>query len=350
MTIHHIASGNGGRGRITLQTSDDELERRDSDRLTPKRPLISVVVPCFNEEEVLEETYLRLTETLAALAECDHEIVFVDDGSRDRTWQLMVSFADSDPRVRLVRLSRNFGHQACLLAGLHEARGDAVVMMDADLQDPPELIPELVRKWRAGYQVVSAHRIAREGEPYFKRATAFVFYRVLRIFADQPIAVDTGDFRLLDRSVVDIVISLPEHRPFLRGQISWAGFEEATVDYVRAARQAGDSKYCFRDMVNLSGRALASSTTVPGRLPTMVGLTLFGGATVVRTVFRCRVPASVWSLACQTLLLGAVSQQTHLVFNQVRGRPSYVVWQRFSTCTDQVTIVHGARLEPDEHP
>jgi hypothetical protein len=346
VTARHIVSANGDRWWINLRTPDDEPGRQHRDQPIPKRPLISVVVPCFNEEEVLGETYLRLAATLATpaptvmaptvMAECDHEIVFVDDGSQDRTWQLMVSIAESDPRVRLARLSRNFGHQACLLAGLHEARGDAVVMMDADLQDPPELIPELVRQWREGYHVVSAHRSAREGETYFKRATAFVFYRVLRMFADQPIAVDTGDFRLLDRSVVDTVISLPEHQPFLRAQISWAGFAETTVDYVRAARQAGDSKYCFRDMLNLSGRALVACTTVPGRMPTMVGLTLFGGATVARTVFRHRVPASVWSFAGQTLLLGAVAQQTHLVFNQVRGRPSYVIQQRFSRCADQV--------------
>jgi hypothetical protein len=350
MTIRHIVSAHGDRQWIDLRTPDDEPGTQDRDQPTPERPLISVVVPCFNEEEVLGETYLRLAATLAtlaptALAECDHEIVFVDDGSRDRTWQLMVSIAESDPQVRLVRLSRNFGHQACLLAGLHEARGDAVVMMDADLQDPPELIPELVRQWRAGYHVVSAHRSAREGETYFKRATAFVFYRVLKTFADQPIAVDTGEFRLLDRSVVDTVISLPESRPFLRGQISWAGFEETTVDYVRAARHGGDSKYCLRDMLNLSGRALASCTMVPGRMPTMVGLTMFGGATVAGTVFRRRVPASVWSFAGQTLLLGAVAQQTHLVFNQVRGRPAYVIRQRFSRCADQVTpTTNGGRV------
>ncbi|MDQ5855955.1 MAG: glycosyltransferase family 2 protein [Actinomycetota bacterium] len=344
-----IESANGNRRLLGLRTPDDEPGTQDRNRPTPERPLISVVVPCFNEEEVLRETYLRLTAILTMLAECAHEIVFVDDGSRDRTWQLMVAIAESDSRVRLVRLSRNFGHQACLIAGLHEARGDAVVMMDADLQDPPELIPELVQQWRIGYHVVSAHRSAREGETYFKRATAFVFYRVLRTFADQPIAVDTGDFRLLDRSVVDIVISLHEHRPFLRGQISWAGFEETTVGYVRAARQAGDSKYCLRDMLNLSGGALASCTMVPGRLPTTVGLTLLGAATVLRTVFRRRVPASVWSFAGQTLLLGAVAQQTHLVFNQVRGRPSYIIRQRFSNCADQVTaITNGGRAAADE--
>ena len=299
-------------------------------------------MPCFDEEEVLAETYARLVAALGSIPGCDREILFVDDGSRDKTWELLVAIAKSDADVRLIRLSRNFGHQCSLLAGLQEARGDAVVMMDADLQDPPELIPDLVDLWRDGWCVVSGQRCAREGETYFKRATAFVFYRLLKAFATQPVALDTGDFRLLDRSVVDIVTNLYEHQPFLRGQISWVGFNETTVDYVRAPRQAGDSKYSVRTMVSLSGRALASCSWMPAWLPTMAGLTSIAGATVARTVLRRRVPAAVWTFGCESLLLGAVAQHSHLVYSQVRGRPSYVIQERFSQNQDSQDMLPSA--------
>lgn len=317
-------SGRDGRAGGAQQPSLSALGGR-----APDVPLISVVVPCFNEEEVLGETHARLVAALDSVPGCEREIVFVDDGSRDGTWERLVAIAQEDGCVRLIRFSRNFGHQASLLAGLGEARGDVVVMMDADLQDPPELIPHLVERWRDGWAVVSGRRCAREGETYFKRGTAFVFYRLLEAFATQPVALDTGDFRLLDRSVVDVVVNLNEYQPYLRGLISWVGFSETSVDYIRAPRRAGDSKYSARGMLELGGRAFASCTWIPAWLPTVVGLTSLAGATVTSTVLRRRVPVAVWTFSGQSLLLGALAQHSHLVYSQVRGRPSYVIQERF---------------------
>ncbi|MEV7602163.1 glycosyltransferase family 2 protein [Kitasatospora sp. NPDC089797] len=290
------------------------------------RHLISVVVPCFNEEAVLPATYRRLTAVMSRLAGCDHELVLVDDGSTDRTWEVLRELAADDPRVHLVRFSRNFGHQCGLLAGLRAAAGDAVVMIDADLQDPPEVVPELVEQWRQGWPVVSARRTGREGETWSKRGSAYLFYRVLDLLADQPVARDTGDFRLLDRSVVDLIATLPERRLFLRGQISWAGLPETTVEYVRHPRPAGRSKYGIRRQLALAHQALMSCSAFPARLPVLAAAPVLGAAVAGPLIGR-RAPRGAWALGLQLLCLGVLADYVFQEYDQTRGRPVYLVRQ-----------------------
>ncbi|MER7394583.1 glycosyltransferase family 2 protein [Streptomyces sp. NPDC000151] len=294
----------------------------------PSIPLISVVVPCYDEEAVLERTHRRLTAVLRRLPDCAHEVVYVDDGSRDGTWRTLASLTGGDPAVRLVRLTRNFGHQQAILAGLRAAAGDAVVTMDADLQDPPELIPELVERWRAGWSVVSARRTSRAGESRFKVITAHVYYRLLAALADQPVALDTGDFRLLDRAVVHLLTGLPEGEPYLRGSVCWAGFPETSVAYDRLPRPAGRSKYSLRKMADLSRRGLVSCSPAPARVPAVIGLTWLGGAAMTAAVRRHRLPLAAWTFGCEAVLLGLLGEYLRLVHRELRGRPPYVLLER----------------------
>src|SRR5262245_58919561 len=186
--------------------------------------LLSVVVSCYNEEPALAATHQRLSQALAGIADLDYEVIFVDDGSIDQTYGVLSSIQEHDPRVRVLGLSRNFGHQIAVTAGLEASSGDAIVVIDADLQDPPEVIPEMVRLWREGNHVVYGNRTNREGEGRFKLFTAKAFYRVINRLSDTNMPVDTGDFRLMDRKVVDVLLRMPERGRYLRGMVSWAGF------------------------------------------------------------------------------------------------------------------------------
>ncbi|HKN85561.1 MAG TPA: glycosyltransferase family 2 protein, partial [Nitrospiraceae bacterium] len=220
----------------------------DQHRAGLSESLISIVVPCFNEEAVINETHRRLTDTLTDL-EGRYEIVYVDDGSRDRTLLILESIQATDETVRVLSFSRNFGHQMAVSAGIDHAQGDAVILIDADLQDPPELIRAMVEKWREGYDVVYGQRHSREGESYFKVATARLFYRFINRLSDVPIPLDTGDFRLMSRQVVNVLKRMPERDRFIRGMVSWVGFRQCALPYERARRYAGVSKYPLRKMV-----------------------------------------------------------------------------------------------------
>src|SRR4051794_25415855 len=209
--------------------------------------MLSVVIPVHNEEGTLRELHRRLAGVLAPLG--PHEIILIDDGSRDGSWDAMEEIADEDGHVHLVRLSRNFGHQAAITAGLDASRGDAVVTMDGDLQDPPELIPELVARWQAGHDVVYAVRDDRAGEPRWRLAAIGIFYKLLRRIAGNEIPENVGDFRLMSRRVVDALASMPERARFLRGMTSWVGFRQTGVTYHREARFAGESKYPPRKLL-----------------------------------------------------------------------------------------------------
>nr|MDD6336649.1 glycosyltransferase family 2 protein [bacterium] len=204
--------------------------------------LLSVVVPMFNEEEVIAATHDRLVEVLSAL-EDSWEVVLVDDGSRDKTLSIAQAWAEQDERFRLVSFARNFGHQAAVTAGLEYARGQAIVIIDADLQDPPELIPRMLELWRQGWDVVYGKRSERKGETAFKKMTASAFYKVMSALTDGVVPKDTGDFRLIDRRVRDAILSMPEHGPFLRGMVAWVGFKQVPLEYVREPRFAGTTKY-----------------------------------------------------------------------------------------------------------
>src|SRR5438874_12551127 len=233
-------------------------------------PLLSIVAPVWNEAGTVDELVRRLHGALAEVG--SYELVIVDDASTDETWERLVALAEADPRLRLVRLSRNFGHQVALTAGMDAARGDAIVTMDGDLQDPPEVIPTLVARWREGYDVVYAVRTEREGESLFKRGTAAGFYWLLKKVAPIEIPAQAGDFRLLSRRAVRALAQMPERARFLRGMSSWIGYRQIGVPYRRDPRYAGDTKYPTRKMVRFATDAITSFSSAPLRLVSGIGL------------------------------------------------------------------------------
>lgn len=299
-------------------------------------PLISVVVPVFNEAETLEELHARVSRALAGF---EHELVLVDDGSRDGSWEVMQRLAHTDERVRLVRLSRNFGHQVAISAGLDASRGEAVVTMDGDLQDPPELIPELVARWRDGHDVVYAVRSERRGESRFKLLTAAVFYRIMQRIGGIDIPADTGDFRLLSRRAVHALRAMPERARYLRGMTSWIGFRQTGVPYVRDARFAGTTKYPLRKMLRFAADGVLSFSTAPIRLVGAAGMLLVvfcAGYLAYTAYIALFTDAAVrgWaSMIAIVLLLGGmqlislaiIGHYVARIFDEVKRRPLYVV-------------------------
>ena len=235
-----------------------------------RRMLLSVVVPCMNEEEVLRQTHQHLVSVLQK-SPANFEIIYVDDGSSDSTVDVLRELQTSDPRVRVVRFSRNFGHQVAITAGLEHASGDAVVIIDADLQDPPEVILEFLAKWLDGYDVVYGVRTERDGESAFKQVSAKIFYRFFSHMSETRMPLDTGDFRLLDRRVVDALISMPERDRFVRGMVSWLGFSQVAVPYHRASRVAGTTKFSLFKMVRFALDRHLSFSILPLRLATWTG-------------------------------------------------------------------------------
>ena len=299
--------------------------------------LLSVVLPVHDEEETLEELHRRLRAAVAPLGA--HELVFVDDGSRDASWNRLLELAARDENVRLVRLSRNFGHQIAITAGVDAARGDAVVLMDADLQDPPELIPDLVRRWHEGYDVVYAVRREREGESRFKLATAAAFYKLLNRLAGTKMPEQAGDFRLLSRRAADALREMPERARYLRGMTSWVGFRQIGVPYRRERRYAGRTKYPFRKMLRFATDAVTSFSSAPVRAVSALGLVvvLFCLVYLVYTLYKALFTddtvqgwASVIVLVLlvggmQLLSLGMIGQYVARIFDEVKGRPLYLV-------------------------
>ena len=301
--------------------------------------MISVVAPVFNERSTLPELHRRLTQVLTALG--PYEIVLVDDGSSDGSWDTLLDLAARDPNLRLLRLSRNFGHQAALSAGLDAARGEAIVLMDADLQDPPELIPQLVAEWRDGYDVVYAVRGEREGEPLLRLASISLFYRLLHRITPTEIPQNAGDFRLLSRRAADAITAMPERARFLRGMTSWIGFKQTGVQYTREARYAGESKYPPRKLVRLAFDGITSFSTAPIKLVTGIGfaLVLFCVGVLLWTLyvrfFTSHHPQGWTSVIAVVLLLGGVQllslgvigQYVARIFDETKQRPLYLVDQ-----------------------
>ena len=299
--------------------------------------MISVVAPVFNEHSTLPELHRRLTEVLEPLA--PYEIVLVDDGSSDGSWDTLLELAARDPHLRLLRLSRNFGHQAALSAGLDAARGEAIVLMDADLQDPPELIPQLVGKWREGFDVVYAIRGEREGEARLRLASISLFYRVLYRITSTEIPQNVGDFRLLSRRAADAITAMPERARFLRGMTSWIGFRQTGVSYTREARFAGESKYPPRKLLRLALDGITSFSTAPIKLVTALGfaLVVFCAAVLAWTLyvrfFTSHHPQGWTSVIAVVLLLGGVQllslgvigQYVARIFDETKQRPLYLV-------------------------
>ena len=290
------------------------------------RPLISVVVPARDEAAVLPEFHRRLRAVLSAMP-LRAEVVYVDDGSVDGTWELLAGLAAREARVLALRLSRSFGHQAALSAGIDRADGDAVVTIDADLQDPPELIPELVARWRDGFAVVHARRIRRRGEGVAKRATSWLFHRLLRLVADVPVRVDVADFRLLDRAACDVLRAMPERHRYLRGMAVWAGFPQADVPYERMPRAAGRTKYRLRGMAALGLDAIVSFSRAPLRLAGWLGAAVVPASLVLLLIGALEAPLALLALldGVVLLLLAVLGAYVARIGDEAKARPRYVV-------------------------
>ncbi len=314
--------------------------------------LHSVVVPVYDEEEVLARFHERCRAVLVGLGE-PWELIYVDDGSRDKSWEVMSAIADREPSVRLVRLSRNFGHQVAITAGLDCANGATVSVIDADLQDPPEVVPELIARWRAGADIVYAVRTRRSGEKRFKLATASAFYRLMRWLAEVDMPADAGDFRLLSGRAVDALLSMPEHDRYVRGMVAWIGYETAVVPYEREPRLAGETKYPLARMVRFALDGIMGFSMRPLRLATWLGLIVSAGAFLLAVVLVIakllgHVPVQGWtSIAVLVLLVGgvqlvtvgALGEYVGRIYNEVRSRPLYLVRERrgFGPGQDRLT-------------
>jgi len=300
-------------------------------------PVVSVVVPLFNEEENLGELHRRLSLALGSLDPC-YEILFVDDGSQDATPQLIDQLQQRDGHLRPLHLSRNFGHQAAITAGIDHARGQAVIVMDGDLQDPPEVLPQFIRKWREGYDVVYAVRLRRK-EGLLKRLGYHAFYRILGAIGDIDIPLDSGDFCLMSRGVVDVLKHLPERMRFVRGLRSFVGFRQVGLAYERAARDAGRPKYTFRKLVQLAIDGLVSFSSYPLRLVTYLGLVTISVAMILLLVvlvdafyngtaprgWASTIVIVLFMGSIQLFSLGIIGEYIRLIFHEAKRRPTYIV-------------------------
>lgn len=318
-----------------------------SDRLTKRATrqepaCLSVIVPCFNEEAVIGLSHPRLKAALEAVSvqsTMRYEIIYVDDGSRDQTAHLLGEIAREDAGVRVIALSRNFGHQPAVTAGLDHAIGDCAVIIDADLQDPPELIADMVKLWRDGFDVVYGQRTDRDGESAFKIATARAFYRGLNALSDVDIPLDVGDFRLIDRCVMDAIADMPERDRFLRGMISWVGYRQAALPYRRAARAAGESKYPLAKMIRFAVDGVLSFSLAPLRFVITIGLwivvaaVLGIGYALINRIFTDQW-VSGWTMlfiaimfmgGVQLMVLGVIGEYVGRIYMASKSRPLYLV-------------------------
>ena len=312
-----------------------------NERGTDKKTL-SIVIPCFNEDSVIGQTHKRLHSILTAHQEYEYELIYVDDGSRDGTFQQLEDICSNDRGVKILRLSRNFGHQVAVTAGIEHAHGDAIILIDADLQDPPEVIFDMVEKWEQGYDVVYGVRAEREGESLFKLMTSTAFYRIINWLSDVKIPLDTGDFRLMDRRVVESLNAMPERDRFIRGMVSWVGYRQIGIPYRRAPRAAGVSKYPVFKMIKFAADGILSFSIVPLRLAIFSGLGVSGiallgiiYATGVRLFSDQWVPgwATVFTAVLflggiQLLSLGIIGEFIGRIYGESKSRPLYFVQDR----------------------
>lgn len=298
--------------------------------------LLSVIVPLYNEEEIVKKTFTVLEKELAGI---EHELIFVNDGSTDGTREILEGLLPGTPQNRLINFSRNFGHQAAFSAGLKHATGNAVVIIDGDLQDPPSLIRDMLKKWEEGFQVVYAQRKKRKGETVFKRASAHAFYKILHALTNIDIPMDTGDFRLMDRVVVDQLNALPERNRFLRGLVCWVGFKRVGIPYDRNERSAGTSKYPLRKMFRLAMDGITSFSTTPlklsfltGMVATIVAFGLFVWSVLekflnpVTTVpgWASLMTAVVFFGGIQLMCIGILGEYIGRIYEEVKQRPLYI--------------------------
>jgi dolichol-phosphate mannosyltransferase len=309
--------------------------------MAAEHPLVSVVSPVYQEESGIEEFQRRLAASLDDLTdELQFVNVYVNDGSTDRSLDLLEKIAADDDRVRVVDLSRNFGHQVALSAGVDHARGDAVVVIDSDLQDPPEVIPEMIQRWRDGFKVVYGVRTSRAGETRFKRWTSKVYYGLMDRISEVPLPRQAGDFRLLDRKVVDVLDQMPERNRYVRGMVAWVGFPQCAVEYERDPRFAGSTNYTLGRMIRLALDGLTSFSDRPLRLATQLGVVVMALSfavaawTIVASLFDLGSSSRGWSSlmavvlllgGVQLLCIGVLGEYLGRVYRETKGRPLYVV-------------------------
>lgn len=307
--------------------------------------LISIIIPCFNEETVLRDTYLRLSSVLGQRSDFQYELVFVDDGSRDCTAHILRELAERDPRVAVLKFSRNFGHQPAVSAGIRNCRGDLAVIIDADLQDPPEVIPEMVQQLQSsGSNVVYGVRRRRRGETLFKRATAALFYRALNRLSEVPLPVNTGDFRVIDRKVMDAFNNLPETNKYIRGLISWVGFKQTPFYYDRDPRFAGSTKYSLKKMIRFASTGVFYFSKKPLQLATTFGFCSVAAGLAFSLwilVNKLAIPqyiVSGWTSiilltiyfgGVQLLTIGILGHYVGSLFDEVKKRPEYIIDEQF---------------------
>ena len=302
---------------------------------------VSIVIPMYYEEEVARECYEKVSNVLKSLKDkYDYEIIFVNDGSKDKTLEILENIAKDDKKAKIISFSRNFGHQAAVTAGLKEVSGDAIVIIDADLQDPPELIPQMLELWKQGNEVIYGKRKTRKGESAFKLLTAKMFYKTLNALSDVEIPKDTGDFRLVDRKVVDVINSLPEHNKFLRGLFSWVGFKQEAYEYERQERYAGKTKYPLKKMLKLASDGIISFSTKPLKLVGALGIVSIVISIVlliyalISYIFKLNQLSAGWTsiivavtffAGVQLLSLWVISEYIGRIYDESKGRPQYII-------------------------
>ncbi|MCM3029413.1 MULTISPECIES: glycosyltransferase family 2 protein [unclassified Niallia] len=306
--------------------------------MTNEKVKYSIVIPVFNEEEVIEHTYERI-KTVMKNADGNYELLFINDGSRDRSVEILLNLSEQDNRIKIVDFSRNFGHQIAITAGMDYALGDAIVIIDADLQDPPELILEMIQKWKEGYDVVYAKRTARKGETFFKKQTASAFYRTLRAMTEIEIPIDTGDFRLIDRKVCNQMKNIHEKNRFVRGLVSWVGFKQSAVEYERDERFAGETKYPLKRMLKLSLDGITSFSYKPLKLANYLGasLSVIGFVYMLIVLYQklfTTTTVTGWSSiiviqlffsGITLMMLGVIGEYIGRIYDEAKDRPLYIV-------------------------
>ena len=306
---------------------------------------ISVIIPMYYEEEVAEECYKRMTSVLQNIENYDYEIICINDGSKDKTLSILENLAIRDKRLKVLSFSRNFGHQCAVTAGLKYVTGDAIVIIDADLQDPPELIPEMLKLWEAGNDVIYGKRKTRDGESAFKLFTAKMFYKTLNALSDVEIPKDTGDFRLVDRKVVDTINSLPEHNKFLRGLFSWVGYKQIPFEYERKERFAGKTKYPLKKMLKLASDGIISFSTKPlkivgglGIISIVISFILLIYA-LISYIFKLNNLSAGWTslmlgitffAGVQLLSLWIMSEYIARIYDESKNRPQYIIEKKIN--------------------
>ena len=301
---------------------------------------ISVVIPMYYEEEVAQECYSKMTQVLLNIKDYDYEIICVNDGSKDKTLPILEKIAEEDKKVKVISFARNFGHQCAVTAGLKYVTGDAIVIIDADLQDPPELIPEMLKLWEEGNEVIYGKRKTREGESKFKLLTAKMFYNTLNALSDVDIPKDTGDFRLVDRKVVDVINSLPEHNKFLRGLFSWVGFEQKAFEYERKERFAGKTKYPLKKMLKLASDGIIGFSSKPLKIVGGLGIITICISFIILIyailsfTFKWNQLAPGWTslMVATTFFSGVIlislwmiGEYISRIYDETKGRPQYII-------------------------